>query len=390
MQHVYRQVTGVEGFRAVVLTRKRENADAFPFDKKRMAILGQPRTREARRIYQRKLRRRPVQIYLSEAKEMLYAVLGFDAKVVHIYFGHVAVQLLPFVRACPRPVVVSFHGADVGVEVKARRYREAMLEVLERADLVLARSEALVADLLALGCAEGKVRLHRTGIPLDWWPFWERTIPPGGGAWQFVQACRLIEKKGVAVSLEAFAKVAEIHGAARFVVAGEGPLRESLEARAAELGLADRVEFRGFLNQEDLRTLIYHSHVFLHPSQTGADGNREGVPNSMLEAMASGLPVVATRHGGIPEAVEHGTSGFLVAEGDADHLARCALEVMEKGSLYHRVAANGRQAVVDRFERHAQSAKLEAFYREVIDGRAARRSAKANRYRAGFAIPQNP
>ncbi len=378
----------MEAFRPVVLARKRENAEAFPFDKKRVAILERPKTREVRRFYQRKLRKRPVQIYLSEAKQMIYEVLKFDAKIVHIYFGHVAVQLLPFIRACPRPVVVSFHGADAGVDAEKPHHRAALVEVLERADLVLARSEALLADLRDIGCPRDKLRLHRTGIPLDWWPLWDRTVPPADGAWQFVQSCRLIEKKGLAVSLDAFAKVAATHRAARLVIAGEGPLRESLEARAAELGLEDRVEFKGFLGQEALRTLIYHSHIFLHPSQTGADGNREGVPNSMLEAMASGLPVIATRHGGIPEAIEHGRSGLLVEERDADDLARCALELMENPSLYQKLAANGRQAVTGQFERHAQSAKLEAFYREVISARAARRADKAARFRALFPSPQ--
>ena len=88
-----------------------------------------------------------------------------------------------------------------------------------------------------------------------------------------------------------------------------------LVARARELGVGDRVFFPGFVSQSELRELFYGSHIFLHPSERGADGNQEGVPNSMLEAMASRLPVLATEHGGIPEAIEHGQSGILVPEG---------------------------------------------------------------------------
>src|SRR5438477_374187 len=94
------------------------------------------------------------------------------------------------------------------------------------------------------------------------------------------------------------------------------PKRERLQSLARDLKIASAVYFPGFVSQEELRQLLYSSHLFLHPSETGRDGNQEGVPNSMLEAMATGLPVFATRHGGIPEAVGHKISAMLVEERD--------------------------------------------------------------------------
>ena len=141
------------------------------------------------------------------------------------------------------------------------------------------------------------------------------------GRWHCVQACRLIAKKGLPTTLRAFALFPAEHSGARLTVAGEGPLLGELEELAASLGIAASVRFAGFLSQRELGELLGSAHFFLHPSEQGLDGDQEGVPNGLLEAMAYGVPVLATRHGGIPEAVEHGVSGMLVAERDHTALA---------------------------------------------------------------------
>jgi len=369
MQHIYRQVTGLKKFEPAILTRNRENADIFPFKEKHIAVLRKPRTRFFRRFWTRTVRKHPVQIYRREVKPMLYDVMRFGSDIVHIYFGHVAVQLLPFIRACPRPVVVSFHGADAGVDLDQPVHRASLQEVLQRADLVLARSRSLMDDLGSLGCPPEKIRLHRTGIPLENWPLAPRTIPPENGRWHFVQACRLIEKKGLPVTLETFAKVLEKYPNAHLTIAGDGPLRESLGARAGALGIDGSISFSGFLDQTALQALIREAHLFIHPSQTGTDGNREGVPNAMLEAMATGMPVLATEHGGIPEAVEHGRSGLLVPEKDTARLTRETLKLLNTPGLYQELSTGARQAIESAFSQEAQSTELETLYTEAISRR---------------------
>ncbi len=369
MLHVYRQIDGLTLYRPGILARKRENEGRFPFPKKRIWTLKRAPSivREARRFWAKSVKNAPVQIGADEVKDLIYGTLHFDARVVHVYFGHVAVQLLPFIRACPRPVIVSFHGADAGVDSGKPAHRAALLEVLQRATLVLARSEALLGDLAALGCPPGKLRLHRTGIPLGSWPFTERQPPAHDGEWRFLQACRLVEKKGLSTSLEAFAAILKERPAARLTIAGDGPLLESLRAQVASLGICERVKFPGFLDQDALRKEVLASHVFIHPSITGADGNREGVPNAMLEAMATGTPVLATRHGGIPEAVTEGESGFLVAEGDGSSLAARALELTSNPDLYRKMAKAAHQEVTSKFEQTTQCNRLESLYDESVE-----------------------
>jgi colanic acid/amylovoran biosynthesis glycosyltransferase len=106
--------------------------------------------------------------------------------------------------------------------------------------------------------------------------------------------------------------------------------------------------------------------VFLHPSEISANQDQEGVPNSVLEAMATGLPVVATRHGGIPEAVEHGRTGFLVAEEDHVGLANAMQLITRSPDLLRQIGARAHVTVVERFEQDAQIDQLESFYEEAI------------------------
>ena len=297
----------------------------------------------------RKFAAAPWQISQGEVDALIHVLDQARAQLLHIYFGHIAVHLLPLIRAWDKPSVVSFHGADVMVDLEKPAYRAATKEMLAAVRLVLVRSESLGRALIEIGCAPEKIRIQRTGIPVDEIPFRARAWP-GDGAWRFVQACRLIEKKGLKTSLLAFAKFAARYPQSTFTIAGEGPLRAELEAQARELSIGDKVSFPGFVSQTDLRDLYDGSHIFLHPSERGADGNQEGVPNSMLEAMASGLPVFATEHGGIPEAIEHGKSGILVQEGDDEALADALLDAVANPDALSAIAREGAEAVRQKFE----------------------------------------
>ncbi|MEM7603706.1 MAG: glycosyltransferase family 4 protein, partial [Verrucomicrobiota bacterium] len=170
------------------------------------------------------------------------------------------------------------------------------------------------------------------------------------------------------LSLEAFAKVRAQHPSATFEIAGEGPLLPTLQNQAESLGIADAVEFSGFLDQSELQTACAKAHVFLHPSRVAQDGNQEGVPNSMLEAMATGLPTVATHHGGIPEAITHDESGLLVPEDDLEAFTAEVFRILDQGDLRSSLATGARTAVEAKFSSQAQITNLEAIYREVRDG----------------------
>ncbi len=359
MLHVYRQVAGLRRVAPVILTFKRENADQFPFEPIR--FVHRSLFRWIRRIANVQIRKVPPQAYPDEVYSMRGRLAAESCQLLHIYFGNNGLFWLPLLRNCQVPVLVSFHGADVQVNVNSEAARRLFKELFTSATLVLARSESLASALAELGCPPGKLRIQRTGIPLDIFRYFSRQ-PPQDGAWHLLQACRLIEKKGIDLTLQAFSKFLRSHPKAHLTIAGEGPLRSSLEKMAVDLRLVGKVRFTGFVEQPALLALYQKSHLFLHPSEQTADGNREGVPNSLLEAMATGLPCIATRHGGIPEAITHLESGILVAEADLAGTENWLERLTEDDRLREDLGQRAAQTIMEQFDLKIQVEKLEEIY----------------------------
>ena len=363
MLHIYRQITALKRCAPVVIAQKREQTERFPFEP--VQIVPKPATHFLRRFWFRQVRDMPWQISDAELRALLRLLSRTDARLLHIYFGQIAVHLLPLIRTWKNPSIVSFHGADVTVDMNKAAYRESTRQMLDAVKLVLVRSESLRRALIDLGCDPKKIEVQRTGIPLEEFAFHERSFP-NDGEWRLVQAGRLIEKKGLPVTLRAFAVFLRKYPNATLTIAGEGPLLGELQKLARELNIERHVSFTGFISQEQLRDIYYRSHIFVHPSQTGHDGSVEGIPNSMLEAMASGLPVFATDHGGIPEAVENGVSGVLVRERDHEALANALLNATQDSDSLARIARNGAEVVRKNFDLQAQAQRLEEIYLRLI------------------------
>ncbi len=362
MRHIYRQVSGLAGARTFVITRHRENAAEYPFPD--VEALPRARIFFLKRFWKKYLRGEEALFYRGEYKQLRTVIDRRSPDVLHVYFGHTGVHLLPFLKAWPGRSLVSFHGMDIMPRENEPGYTDRLRELLTVLPMVLARSESLADRLVALGCDREKIRINRTGIPLERFPFVERAFPRDG-AWHFVQASRLIEKKGLDNTLEAFAAFRARNPAARLTIAGDGPLHEALGRQAAALGVGEAVNFAGFQSQEALATLFREAHIFLHPSRVTAKQDQEGVPNAMLEAMATGLPVAATLHGGIPEAVENGRAGLLTAENDSKALAESLATLTSSEETYRSFAREASLSVRERFEQAAAIKALEGFYREL-------------------------
>jgi colanic acid/amylovoran biosynthesis glycosyltransferase len=364
MLHIYRQVSGLRSFETFVMTKERQNADRFPFDA--IEVLPRPRINFVARFHKKYIRRLEPVFYRGEYDQLSGVLARRHADLMHVYFGHTGVHLLPFIRHWKQPSLVSFHGMDIMPRPGEPGYDTRLRELLQVLPMVLARSESLATRLVDLGCDPARIRINRTGIPLDAFPFRQRT-QPADGAWRLVQASRLIEKKGIDDALRAFAVFHATHPASTFTIAGDGPLRASLETLAGELNISASVKFAGFQSQERLRALFENSHIFLHPSRTTRGLDQEGVPNSMLEAMASGLPVVATEHGGIPEAVKHGLDGLLTPERDSDALADSLSKIAADPLAYSSMSDAASRSVRHKFEQGAAIAALEGLYSELIE-----------------------
>jgi colanic acid/amylovoran biosynthesis glycosyltransferase len=368
MLHIHRHIVGLRSFRPVVIAQKREGD--WPVD--RIEIVKRSSGRFLARASERRSGR-PWQISKTEAARILAVIERERCALLHVFFGNVAVHLLPLLRSCPIPVVVSFHGSDVAGSMASANYSDALAELFTLATVVACRSEQLASRVARLGCPETKTRMMRTVVP-DL-PFVQRE-PPIDGAWQIVQAARLVPKKGLSTALRAFAAFGRQYPQAVFVIAGDGPMQRELIELAAALGVADRVRFAGFLSQSALQRLYLSSHIFLHPSET-ASGDVEGVPNAMLEAMASGLPVVSTRHGGIPEVIENGRNGLLCSEKDPEGATAALLRLASDPVLYRALAQQASASVREQFSKDRQVAAIEEIYNEATLAHSERSSIKA-------------
>ena len=258
MLHIYRQVMGLQRYATFVLTRERLGAEEFPFAE--IEVLPRARKNFVKRFWLKHVARKPPVYYRGELQVILKVLARRPADLMHIYFGHTGVHLLPLVQEWKKPCVVSFHGMDIQSRPQQEGYDGQMRELLQRVPLVLARSRSLFAALELWGCPREKLRLNRTGIPLVQFPFQQRPMPVDG-SWRFVQACRLVAKKGLGTALRAFAKFHALHPKASFCIAGDGPMKAELAELIGELGLRDAVELRGFLSQADLAALYARSHV---------------------------------------------------------------------------------------------------------------------------------
>ena len=261
-------------------------------------------------------------------------------------------------------LVVSFRGADTTSYV-ARRHPLVYARVFREAAVLMPVSETLAELLRRMGAPEEKIHVHRTGIDLTRYAFRPRRREAGEPV-RFVTVARLVEKKGIDYALEALRRLLDGGTEFRYDVLGGGPLHAHLEARAAALGIADRVVFHGWAAQTEVREALERCHLLLQPSVTAANGDQEGVPNVLKEAMAAGVPVVGTRHGGIPELIDDGVEGRLVPERSAEALSAAIADLVRHAARWPDIGAAGRARVERDYDIDKLNDRLLDIYERLI------------------------
>jgi glycosyltransferase involved in cell wall biosynthesis len=290
-------------------------------------------------------------------------------KLLHAHFGTDGLLALPLARALGVPLVTTLRGYDVHRSYGAllgsgrlswMRYALGRRRLMENGALFLAVSDALRTHAAALGFPESRLVTHYNGVNLDVFH-----PAPGAPAERIVlHIGRLVEKKGTRLLIDAFARVAGQFPDATLVIAGDGPLRGDLERRAAPLGQS--VRFLGHLPPDRTAELMRGAWLLAAPSLTARDGDAEGLPNVVVEAAASGVPVVASAHAGIPEAVEHEVSGLIVPEGEVAPLAEALQILLASAELQRAYALGGRKLAESRFDARRQAERLEQLYDGVV------------------------
>ena len=288
--------------------------------------------------------------------------------VVHAHFGTGAVYAMRWAERFGLPLVVTFHGHDVTRLLSHERFfpanwRYAALSrrVFARMTLGLCASSELSELLTGLDVDSAKLRAHRLGIDLD--AFRAGTRDPARA--QVAMVGRLVAKKGFAHGLRAFAEVARSRPAAHLTLVGDGELERPLRALCRELSLQDRVTFTGALPAAAVAELLGTSDVLLAPSVVDARGDRESGLIVVKEASASRCVPIGTLHGGIPEIIDDGVTGYLVPERDEAALAARLATLLDDAQLRARMADAARAKMESQYDNRACVERLEGFYDEA-------------------------
>jgi len=364
-KHIYRQILAIEHMDVHVFYQHLKNVSLFPLRNLHSVLPAPGNTGMFKRAWQKYLLKKPAFVYRGCQDLLLQDLSTFEVDVLHLYFGYFAVEMLSLFDYLHIPTVVSFHGADATSFFQKPGYAEKAKMLFDCVTLVFVRSEAMGRQLVQQGCPPEKIRVTKAMIDLKAFPFSIRSFPDEGPV-RLLQACRLIPKKGLMTLLKAISIVHPIYPNIRLDIVGTGPLEAELKQQIKVLHLENTVFLPGYLETPGLIQFMQQAHVFIHPSETTPDGDQEGIPNALIEAMATGLPVVATRHAGIPELVVHEENGLLVPETDPDALASAILKLLENTDLWATYGKKARQAVAEQHEVQVQGRRLEGYYLEAI------------------------
>lgn len=290
--------------------------------------------------------------------------------LLHAHFGVEGVYAVPLARSLRVPLVTTLHGFDVTIDrrhlVAARKaswlnYVAWRRDLFRHGSMFVCVSEYVRRRAVEWGYPEERIRVLPIGVDVEL----IQPAPPVAAP-RVLHVARLVEVKGTSVLLRAFAGVRARLPEAELMIIGEGPLRARLTRLASELGIADAVQFIGARSHHETLEQMRHARVVCLPSVTAASGAQEGLGLALVEAAATGRPVVATTHGGIPEAVTDESTGYLVPEGDAGALADRLLSLLSDPQLCERYGKAGREMAVARFNLSRQTEKLESLYRTLM------------------------
>lgn len=345
---VYEEITHHQRYAVEMFCRKRVLAESFPFSPVHEGGLFYGATRESWRFHR------------------IFRERKFD--LIHAHFGTGACYALPYARRHRLPLVVTFHGYDVPLIRSAERllpmhwpYALLAPAMLSRLTLGLCASSELLELLVECGVPRARLRLYHLGVDLNAFRRGaERPVP------RVMMVGRFVEKKGFSYGIRAFAEALSRGAVGELVLVGDGEREPMLRGLVAELGIGHAVQFAGVLPSREVAKLLSTSDILMAPSVVAIDGNRESGVIVLKEASACGLAVLGTYHGGIPEIIEDGKTGYLVPERDVSALADRLSRVLRDRALCRALGAAGRAKMEREYDLGRQVNELEDRYDEAV------------------------
>lgn len=297
-------------------------------------------------------------------KQLLTVIADYKPDIIHGHFGYESMKLLDNLAIDKKvPKFISFHGYDASQMLKRKLYVKKLNKYISYHGMVpICVSGFLRDNLIKANVDMATSELLYFGINTDF--FTPQVAQLAENKFTFLQISSFNEKKGHIYTLLAFKLFLEnIENKEHFklVLAGGWGLFEQIKQQCENLGLTKFVEFPGPIDHEQSRRLLSQADAFVHHSITAKNGDTEGMPNAIIEAMAMELPILSTLHAGIPELVEDGVNGYLVNEKDVEQYARRMIDIVR-----WKHAPQNREKVLDRFSNEVHREVLMSIYRRYL------------------------
>lgn len=287
-----------------------------------------------------------------------YAKTRFDTDFVICHFlpnGHLAYALRKFSGLHCDTIATIAHGYDISLYKVLAKWQYEYSKLVAGTELLLPISERWADILINKFCADpGKVKVQHMGVNINHFNFSPRNISPENGPIKLIAVGRATEKKGLEYAIRAISQTENTH----LSIVGGGELLTELEQLIHQLKATDKVTLLGPLPHEDVLKLLAESQVFILPSVTAKDGDMEGIPVALMEAMASGLLVLSTNHSGIPELIEHKKSGLLADERSVAQLVHNINYVTNNAESMGELIVNARNKVEHDFNNNELNENL--------------------------------
>ena len=305
-------------------------------------------------------------LYKHQVKSIKDFLIRQNISLIHANFGPAGIEILPVAKELNLPLIVSFHGYDASQLLNYEVYRNNLKDLFEYA-FVTTPSELMRQNLQEKVSPIKDSEVLHYGIPLEFFNFVKRDPPlkkrEENKEIVFLQVSNFVEKKGHEYTIKAFKAVVEEYRNSKLILAGEGGLKKQCVKLSQELGISDKISFPGYVNQSQVKDLMNSADIFVHHSVTASNGDKEGIPNVIMEAMATGLPVVSTFNAGIPELIEDGKDGHMVEERDVDNYSRKLVATLFENG---KTALAARKKIETDFNLKLQNKKITRIYSKLI------------------------
>lgn len=285
-----------------------------------------------------------------------------DVLVCHHGLNGRTMAILKEIGFVKGEIVTAFHGADLSSYVR-RRGLTVYDHLFETGSLYLPISRRLMDVLQKLGAPKEKIIVHHMGIDCGKFAYCQKRIKEGDTK-RFISVARLVEKKGITYAVRAFSEAIKRYPNMEYLIVGDGPLSAEITQVIKNEGISSNVKMLGWKTRAEVIALLQQSDALLAPSVTARDGDEEGIPVSIMEGMALGVPVISTFHSAIPELIQDGVAGFLVPERNIEALSLAICKAIESEDALLGIKQRARQTIEEQFDTRI----LNKTFCEIIEG----------------------